>query len=102
MLRKSRIAKGNRRHPKTLKASFPTLEDFLEKRDYNGASTLLNFQSRDISDVDLLLWKAFCAFHNGDQAKAQESASQYQTQESAKAVAQAGQAQAGASSYFNR
>ena len=57
------------------KSSLPSLEDFLEKRDYNGASTLLNFQSRDRSNTDLLLWKAYCFFHNSntnDYSKAQE------------------------------
>lgn len=71
-LRKHRLGKGSRLHSKPAKAQFPSLDDFLESRDYNGASTLLNFQSKDLSDVDLLMWKGFCSFHNGDLAKTQE------------------------------
>lgn len=44
------------------KNAIPTLENFIEKRDYVGASTFLNFVS--LSEVDRLLWKAYCAFHN--------------------------------------
>ena len=62
-----------RRHPKSPKKSvLPTLDDFLDKRDYTGASVLLDFQSKERSAVEHSLWKAYCAFHNGDQAKAQE------------------------------
>ncbi len=72
VLHSNRFGKDRRHTTKSSRSSLPTLDDFLEKRDYHGASTLLNFQSRDLSDVQKLLWKAYCAFHNGDHAKAQE------------------------------
>ncbi len=50
--------KGHSRNKNTI----PTLETFIEKRDYVGALTFLDFTS--LSEVDRLLWKAYCAFHN--------------------------------------
>lgn len=53
------------------KKKLPKLTDFLTKRDYIGAMTLLEFlqstgQPHEKSD----LWIAYCAFHLGDYAKA--------------------------------
>lgn len=50
------------------KNKIPTFEEFLLKRDYIGAKTVLQF-SKDYDDIDLLLkrlWLAFCNFHTGD------------------------------------
>lgn len=52
------------------KSSVPSLEKFIEKRDYVGASTFLNFSSSD--EVERLLWKGYCSFHNNEFETAQE------------------------------
>lgn len=55
----------------TKKKELPRLEDFLHKRDYVGATTLIEFMSsaeRPIPDSDL--WLAYCKFHLGDFAGA--------------------------------
>jgi len=45
----------------------PSLDDFLDKRDYMGALTLLEFKLRcqDGDMKDLLMWIGYCAFHLG-------------------------------------
>uniref|UniRef100_A0A336MWT4 CSON007613 protein n=1 Tax=Culicoides sonorensis TaxID=179676 RepID=A0A336MWT4_CULSO len=56
------------------KNKIPTFEEFLLKRDYVGAKTVLQF-SKDYDDVDGLmkkLWLAFCNFHMGDYKSALE------------------------------
>ena len=58
----------------------PTLEEFIKNRDYNGALTLLEFNSshntindnQDESVVNKMLWKAYCSFHNGSLTSAQD------------------------------
>ncbi|XP_055703170.1 intraflagellar transport protein 56 [Phlebotomus papatasi] len=56
------------------KRSLPQFDDFLLKRDYTGAKTLLEFTKPKDSPVDWNreLWGAFCAFHLGDYRKALE------------------------------
>ncbi len=66
----------------------PSLDEYLQKRDYVGASTFLDFQSSTSSSlcntsstrstsstnsvVQHLLWKGYCAFHNDELDKAQD------------------------------
>lgn len=53
------------------KKELPKLEEFLAKRDYTGALTLLEFQ-RSCGKVNLItdLWIAYSAFHLGDYKRA--------------------------------
>lgn len=46
--------------------------EFLKKRDYTGAMTLLEFMQLQEYDVNIELWIAYCAFHLGDYQKALE------------------------------
>ncbi|XP_020294352.1 intraflagellar transport protein 56 isoform X2 [Pseudomyrmex gracilis] len=48
----------------------PKLEEFLEKRDYTGALTLLEFNSSTNSSLETDLWMGYCAFHLGDYKRA--------------------------------
>ncbi|XP_060827977.1 intraflagellar transport protein 56 [Bombus pascuorum] len=48
----------------------PKLEEFLEKRDYTGALTLLEFNNASETTVDSELWMGYCAFHLGDYKRA--------------------------------
>ncbi|XP_024890724.1 intraflagellar transport protein 56 isoform X2 [Temnothorax curvispinosus] len=48
----------------------PKLEEFLEKRDYTGALTLLEFNSSTSSSLETDLWMGYCAFHLGDYKRA--------------------------------
>mmetsp|Transcript_4337 Transcript_4337/g.10363 ORF Transcript_4337/g.10363 Transcript_4337/m.10363 type:complete len:565 (+) Transcript_4337:163-1857(+) len=52
----------------------PTLEEFLDKRDWSGALGLLQFERNSQNeeyDVEMLvMWMAYCAFHLGDYKKA--------------------------------
>ncbi|XP_076650047.1 tetratricopeptide repeat domain 26 isoform X2 [Halictus rubicundus] len=48
----------------------PKLEEFLEKRDYTGALTLLEFNSSSGSNLDTEPWMGYCAFHLGDYKRA--------------------------------
>eukprot|EP00744_Colponema_vietnamica_P003717 GILI01005648.1.p1 GENE.GILI01005648.1~~GILI01005648.1.p1 ORF type:complete len:301 (+),score=117.83 GILI01005648.1:96-998(+) len=49
----------------------PQLEDFLKEQNYTGAITLLEFERRTAEQrPNLLLWLAYCLFHNGDYKKA--------------------------------
>lgn len=52
------------------KKSQPSLEKFIEERDYSGATTFLNYS--DTNEVENLLWKGYCAFHNNDYESAQD------------------------------
>jgi intraflagellar transport protein 56 len=75
MFQKARI---QRNRPKKATPRIPTLEEFVKKRDYIGAITLLEFNSsslngRNGSIVDNLLWKGYCAFHNGSLSQAQKT-----------------------------
>uniref|UniRef100_A0A3Q3DM99 Intraflagellar transport protein 56 n=1 Tax=Hippocampus comes TaxID=109280 RepID=A0A3Q3DM99_HIPCM len=55
------------------KSKVPTLEEYLQQRDYLGALTLLEFQ-RSIGEQEehADLWIGFCAFHLGDYKRAME------------------------------
>ncbi|XP_017759327.1 PREDICTED: intraflagellar transport protein 56 [Eufriesea mexicana] len=48
----------------------PKLEEFLEKRDYTGALTLLEFNNATESTLNSELWMGYCAFHLGDYKRA--------------------------------
>ncbi|XP_078035780.1 tetratricopeptide repeat domain 26 [Augochlora pura] len=48
----------------------PKLEEFLEKRDYTGALTLLEFNNSSGTNLDTELWMGYCAFHLGDYKRA--------------------------------
>ncbi len=52
------------------KDSKPSLEKFVDKRDYVGALTFLNYSSPN--EVETLLWKAYCLFHSNDFESAQK------------------------------
>ncbi|CAH8440964.1 unnamed protein product [Heterobilharzia americana] len=57
--------------PQTKK--IPTLQEFIERRDYTGALTLLEFErccGKSTTETDL--WIAYSAFHLGDYKKASE------------------------------
>ncbi|XP_012283614.1 intraflagellar transport protein 56 [Orussus abietinus] len=54
----------------TARKEVPSLEEFLQKRDYTGALTLLEFNGSIKKTVDTDLWMAYCAFHAGDYRKA--------------------------------
>jgi intraflagellar transport protein 56 len=52
-------------------AQKPELKEFLEKSDYVGATTILEFERKAREDrPHLLMWLAYCYFHNGDYRKA--------------------------------
>ncbi|XP_014484026.1 PREDICTED: intraflagellar transport protein 56 [Dinoponera quadriceps] len=54
-----------------LRKEIPKLEEFLEKRDYTGALTLLEFNSSSAgSSLESDLWMGYCAFHLGDYKRA--------------------------------
>eukprot|EP00932_Pfiesteria_piscicida_P015231 SRR837773.27262.p1 GENE.SRR837773.27262~~SRR837773.27262.p1 ORF type:complete len:122 (+),score=55.48 SRR837773.27262:45-410(+) len=63
-------------HPKVApgkkaEASKPELQEFLDKNDYVGAITLLEFEKKAREErPHLLMWLAFSYFHNGDYKKA--------------------------------
>ena len=47
--------------------AMPKLEEFLERRDYTGAMTLLEFNRSSGKGGDLVdMWLGYCAFHVGD------------------------------------
>ncbi|XP_017888054.1 intraflagellar transport protein 56 [Ceratina calcarata] len=48
----------------------PKLEEFLQKRDYTGALTLLEFNNATESTLSSELWMGYCAFHLGDYKRA--------------------------------
>lgn len=55
------------------KKKLPTVEEFLDARDYTGAITLLEFtraSGKGNEEVDM--WIAYCAFHLGDYKRAME------------------------------
>lgn len=69
------LKQGQPRHQNTAKAEsaavqIPKFEDFLAKSDWVGAGSILELEpqgSRENSE----LWRAYCAFHNGEYRKAQ-------------------------------
>jgi intraflagellar transport protein 56 len=52
----------------------PSLDEFIQNRDYTGALTLLEFRLKcqDGDSKDLLLWIGYCAFHTGNYKRAEE------------------------------
>ncbi|CAG10786.1 unnamed protein product, partial [Tetraodon nigroviridis] len=55
------------------KATLPQLEEYLQKRDYLGALTLLEFKKSIGEEQQLAdLWTGYCAFHLGDYRRAME------------------------------
>ncbi|XP_029045346.1 intraflagellar transport protein 56 [Osmia bicornis bicornis] len=48
----------------------PKLEEFLEKRDYTGALTLLEFNNASENNLSSELWMGYCTFHLGDYKRA--------------------------------
>lgn len=48
----------------------PKLKDFIDKRDYTGALTLLEFNVNEKSFNNSELWIGYCAFHLGDYKRA--------------------------------
>ncbi|KAK2575113.1 hypothetical protein KPH14_008838 [Odynerus spinipes] len=52
------------------RTNIPKLEEFLEKRDYIGALTLLEFNSSSGSSLESELWMGYCTFHLGDYKRA--------------------------------
>lgn len=64
--------------PKSAKQSSkgqPSLDEFLEKRDYTGALALLEFKLRcqDGDTKELLMWIGYCAFHLGNFRRSEEA-----------------------------
>lgn len=53
----------------------PSMEEFLSKRDYTGALTLLEFKLKcqDGDTKDLLNWIGYCAFHLGNYRRAEDA-----------------------------
>ncbi|KAF6774250.1 Tetratricopeptide repeat protein 26 [Paragonimus kellicotti] len=65
--------KSSQTAPSSLKREIPKLEDFLAKRDYTGALTLLEFERNcEHSKIETDLWIAYAAFHLGDYKRAAE------------------------------
>ncbi|GJQ73447.1 hypothetical protein Trydic_g13807 [Trypoxylus dichotomus] len=50
--------------------NIPEFEEFLQKRDYAGALTLLEFKQFQEPSVNIDLWMAYCSFHKGDYKRA--------------------------------
>ncbi|XP_050346449.1 intraflagellar transport protein 56 [Nymphalis io] len=73
ILSRSKPANDNRGHVNSSgkKATFPELEDFILKRDYTGAITMLGFLKHDgNTDVWIKVWTAWCWFHLGEYKRA--------------------------------
>ncbi|XP_046959830.1 intraflagellar transport protein 56 [Vanessa cardui] len=73
ILSRSKPASDNRSHSSGSgkKATFPELEDFILKRDYTGAITMLEFLRHDgNTDVWINAWTAWCWFHLGEYKRA--------------------------------
>ncbi|XP_075559021.1 tetratricopeptide repeat domain 26 [Dermacentor variabilis] len=65
----------HQRQQKSAESRLPTLEEFLEKRDFTGAMSLLEFtgtssSSSQSSRLEAALWTAYCAFHLGQHRQA--------------------------------
>ncbi|XP_005110847.2 intraflagellar transport protein 56 [Aplysia californica] len=55
------------------KKKMPTVEEFLDMRDYTGAITLLEFsRNAGKGNEETDMWIAYCAFHLGDYKRAME------------------------------
>ncbi len=66
-LQKAEAAESRESSAKTL----PKLDDLLQKRDFTGALTLVEFQQNpEKSDLETLEWIGYISFHLGDYVKA--------------------------------
>ncbi|KAF5287512.1 hypothetical protein FQA39_LY04140 [Lamprigera yunnana] len=65
------VTKENNKNPRSgaSNKNVPQFEEFLTKRDYTGAITLLEFHHQE-DNLEIDLWMAYCAFHLGDYKKA--------------------------------
>lgn len=70
ILSRSKPASSEGTRKSVSRTNVPKLEEFLEKRDYIGALTLLEFNSTSGSNVESELWMGYCAFHLGDYKRA--------------------------------
>ncbi|XP_013142997.1 PREDICTED: intraflagellar transport protein 56, partial [Papilio polytes] len=71
ILSRSKPATESRTGSHSAKKNFPEFEDFILKRDYVGAITLLEFHKYEgREDVWLDVWSAWCWFHLGDYRRA--------------------------------
>ncbi|XP_043502967.1 intraflagellar transport protein 56 [Polistes fuscatus] len=70
ILSRSKPASSEGTRKSVSRSNVPKLEEFLEKRDYIGALTLLEFNSTSGSNVESELWMGYCAFHLGDYKRA--------------------------------
>ncbi|XP_072932176.1 intraflagellar transport protein 56 isoform X2 [Epargyreus clarus] len=67
ILSRSKPANESRVSGGSAKKTFPELEDFLLKRDYVGALTMLEFLKHEgNTDVWVCVWAAWCRFHLGE------------------------------------
>ncbi|CEM02602.1 unnamed protein product [Vitrella brassicaformis CCMP3155] len=56
----------------------PELLEFIERHDYTGATTLLEFERKAREErPNALLWLGYAAFHNGDYRKALDAYDEY-------------------------
>ncbi|XP_068632035.1 intraflagellar transport protein 56 [Battus philenor] len=71
ILSRSKPAAENRVGSQSAKKNFPELEDFILKRDYVGAITLLEFLKHEgTEDVWVEVWMGWCWFHLGEYRRA--------------------------------
>ncbi|CAL1683136.1 unnamed protein product [Lasius platythorax] len=70
ILSRSKPASSDGVRKSASRKEIPKLEDFLEKRDYIGALTLLEFDNSTGSSLEIDLWMGYCAFHLGDYKRA--------------------------------
>ncbi|XP_041978697.1 intraflagellar transport protein 56 isoform X2 [Aricia agestis] len=71
ILSRSKPASESRSGSSSSKRNFPELEDYLLKRDYVGALTMLEFLAADGSaDVWVRVWTAWCWFHLAEYRRA--------------------------------
>ncbi|XP_077489527.1 tetratricopeptide repeat domain 26 [Amblyomma americanum] len=68
---------GSSQASSAMESRLPTLEEFLEKRDFTGAMALLEFtggapsgSASTSSQLEAALWTAYCAFHLGQHRQA--------------------------------
>ncbi|KAL0129426.1 hypothetical protein PUN28_001595 [Cardiocondyla obscurior] len=70
ILSRSKPASSEGARTSASRKQIPKLEEFLEKRDYTGALTLLEFNSNIGDSLETDLWMGYCAFHLGDYKRA--------------------------------
>lgn len=71
------VGKAKKANPQKSKAAKgqPSLDEFIEKRDYTGALALLEFRLKcqDGDTKDLLMWIGYCSFHLGNFKRAEDA-----------------------------